>query len=105
MRKKELIDTIAAMQNKYTDLLWYARTNSENTIPAVNENGELIDIISQHIDRIETLYPIETEALAGEHGNWQHGFHSGIVAALRYVLTLDDLGKDQADEWFPELDS
>jgi hypothetical protein len=43
--------------------------------------------------------------LQSENGDWYHGFNSGMLAALRYVLTMDDLGIKQADEEFPMLDS
>ena len=60
------------------------------------------------MDRIEKEYPDEVNELNGlsaEHINWHHGFNSGMVAALRYILTMDDLGLEQADEEFPMLDS
>jgi hypothetical protein len=43
--------------------------------------------------------------LQSENADWQHGFNSGMVAALRYVLTMDDLGLEQANDEFPLLDS
>ena len=96
MNKKQLLETIVQQQNKYVDLLWYARSNPLNeSIEGVKENKE----------RIEELYPNEVKELQSENGDWQHGFNSGMVAALRYVLTMDDLGLDQADEEFPNLDS
>ena len=96
MNKKQLVENILQKQDKYVDLLWYARSGPENeSIKGVKENKE----------RIEELYPNEVKELQSENGDWSHGFHSGIVAALRYVLTMDDLGLEQADEEFPMLDS
>ena len=96
MNKKQLVENILQKQNKYVDLLWYARSKPENeSIKGVKENKE----------RIEKLYPNEVKELQSERGDWQHGFHSGMVAALRYVSTLDEFGKEQADEDFPMLDS
>jgi hypothetical protein len=96
MKKKELIENVITKETKYADLLWYARTSPEHiNIKGVKENKE----------RIEKLYPNEVTDLQSENGDWQHGFNSGMVAALRYVLTMDDLGKKQADEEFPMLDS
>ena len=96
MNKKQLIEEVVKKQNKYSDLIWYARSSSEHdNIPGVKENRE----------RIEGLYPYEVNELYIDDSNWQHGFHSGMVAALRYVLSMDELGLEQADEWFPELDS
>ena len=96
MNKKQLVENIIEKHDKYVDLLWYARSKPENeSIKGVKENKE----------RIEKLYPTEVKELQSERGDWSHGFHSGIVAALRYILTMDELGLDQADEEFPELDS
>jgi len=96
MNKKELLENLQQKHNKYSDLLWYARTSPEHiNIKGVKENKK----------RIEELYPNEVNELQSENSDWQHGFHSGMTAALRYILTMDELGLDQADEEFPELDS
>jgi hypothetical protein len=96
MKKKELIENLITKETKYTDLIWYARSRPENiNIKGVRENKE----------RIENSYPNEVTDLQSENGDWHHGFNSGMVAALRYVLTMDDLGKEQADDEFPMLDS
>ena len=99
MNKKQLIENAVEKLKKYEDLIWYARATPENYhIKGVKEN----------VDRIEKEYPDEVNELNGlsaEHINWHHGFNSGMVAALRYILTMDDLGLEQADEEFPMLDS
>jgi hypothetical protein len=99
MNKKQLLENIIEKHDKYVDLLWYVRTTPENyDIKGVKEN----------VDRIEKEYPGEVKELNGlsaEHTNWHHGFNSGMVAALRYILTMDESGLEQAKEWFPELDS
>ena len=96
MNKKQLLENIIEKHDKYVDPLWYARSKPENeSIKGVKENKE----------RIEKLYPSEVKDLQNERGDWSHGFNSGMVAALRYILTMDDLGLEQANEEFPELDS
>jgi len=99
MNKKQLVENVVEKLKKYDDLIWYARATPENYhIKGVKEN----------VDRIEKEYPDEVNELNGlsaEHINWHHGFNSGMVAALRYILTMDDLGLEQADEEFPMLDS
>jgi len=96
MTKKQLLETILHKQDKYVDLLWYARSKPENeSIKGVKENKE----------RIQKLYPNEVKKLQSERGDWQNGFHSGMVAGMRYILTMDDMGKEQADDEFPDLDS
>jgi hypothetical protein len=96
MKKKELIENVITKETKYTDLLWYARTSPDH----INIKG-----VKENKDRIEKLYPNEVTELNSENADWQHGFNSGMVAALRYVLTMDDLGLEQADDEFPMLDS
>ena len=96
MIKKELMENIIEKHKQYADLLWYARSSrKDNSITGVKENK----------NRIEGLYPEEVNDLQNEDGDWHHGFNSGMVAALRYILTMDDLGLEQADEEFPMLDS
>lgn len=96
MNKKQLLENILQKQDKYVDLLWYARSMPEHeSIKGVRENKE----------RVENLYPNEVKELQSERSDSQHGFNSGMVAALRYILTMDDLGLEQANEEFPELDS
>ena len=97
MTKKQLLENILKKEDKYARLLWYARSKKEH---------EGIEGVKEHKREIESLYPNEVERLKGaEWADWQHGFHSGMVAGLRYILTMDDLGKEQADEEFPMLDS
>ena len=53
----------------------------------------------------EKDYPDEIKNLQECEDNWQHGFNSGMLAGLRYTLTCFELGIEQANEWFPELDT
>ncbi len=96
MNKKQLLETILQKQDKYARLLWYARSKKDD---------ESIKGVKEHKKEIETLYPNEVKELQSENGEWQHGFHSGLVAGLRYITTMDEMGKEQADEEFPMLDS
>jgi len=96
MNKKQLLETIVQKHDKWVDLLWYARINPKNIdVAGVKENKE----------RIEKLYPTEVKELQSENGDWSHGFNSGMVACLRWIATIDEFGKEQADEEFPMLDS
>ena len=96
MNKKQLLEIILKKQNKYVDLLWYARCKPKHlSIPGVKDKKTMIEI----------HHKWEVDQLNGKDSDWQHGFHSGMVAALNYLLTCDDLGLDQADEEFPNLDS
>jgi len=97
MTKKELFETISEKEEMYFQLLWYVRSlGRNNEVPGVIEARE----------KVENDYPSEVKALLeDETGYWQQGFNSGMLACLRYINTLDELGKSQADEEFPELSS
>lgn len=97
MKKQEIITAVAEKENKYYDLVWYARKSQEdyNTKPKVKEN----------VDRIEKIYSTETDKLNSMNSDWAHGFNSGMLAGMRYVLSLYDMGKEQAEEEFPFLDT
>ena len=98
MRTKELEDIVAEKYNKYNELLWYARKRPEDL---------LVDSIAKQMKKVESNSPDEVSELQGENSDWQHGFHSGCNAAFSYILTCLDkeMGKETADEWFPDLDS
>ena len=97
MKKQEIITAVAEKESKYYDLVSYARKTQEqyDTYPLVKEL----------VDRLETEFPTETKQLQGNEGDWTHGFNSGMLAGMRYVLSLYDMGKEQADEEFPFLDT
>jgi hypothetical protein len=87
---------IQKMEHKYYQLVAYARKRPEDRkYPAVE----------RLIKEVEFLYEEEVSELKGIHGDWQHGFHSGALAAFRYMQTINDMGVDQADEEFPFLDT
>ena len=94
---ENLMVELNTKEEKYCDLVWYARSKPENfDIKGVKEN----------IERIQTEYPDETESLNSEdYGDWQHGFHSGCLAAFRYITLLIEEGKELAEQEFPDLDS
>lgn len=96
MKKKEIFDTVLKNEQKYFELVWYARSGKNNNIPAVLQNRV----------RIEKLYPVEIANLKDlESSDWNHGFNSGMLAAIRYFFDLDEMGIDSAEENFPLLDT
>jgi len=109
------------LENKYFDLVWYARCNPEKLL-----QDEIYEGLQQ-MKRIETTYPDEINI-----DDFQHGFNSGMLASIRLVKGLmtkqfieaqeieisDELyinekgiagfiydGFDDAIENFPELDT
>lgn len=97
MTKKELFEHIAQKEQMYYDLVWYARSKPEHrSIPEV----------AASIARIEAAYPAECERFNTDETHfWEHGFNSGMLAALRYVMSLDEVGTEFANDNFPELDT
>ncbi len=104
--KKEIKELVSTMEEKYFRLVWFAR-RSEESLLILSEDGIKENGIALHNFReVQTLYPKETTNLMSqEHGDWEHGFNSGMLAGMRYVLTLMEEGKEQAEEEFPFLDT
>ena len=89
------------VHKKFLDLVWYARSNPasdtdywETINPKIREGAFNAQM------RVEEDYPDEVSALRGDHPDWQHGFNSGCLATVRYILDLME-GGDGGD--FPEL--
>jgi len=99
MNQKERKKIISEIEKKYFDLVWYARKD-------VNKLTRT-DILKK-IESIEDKYPEETNSLnIPEEADWSHGFNSGMLAGMRFVLSLMDKreGYEIAIEEFPFLDT
>lgn len=94
---KETKEYIKELEQKYFELVWFMR-NREYKSPKL-------------LREVEDKYPKETTALLSDDGGcyWEHGFNSGCLAMLRFILTATDRSKfaglKQAKEDFPELDT
>jgi hypothetical protein len=97
MTKNEIIAEVQKFESKYFDLVWLARSSPKNDhIKGVVENRK----------RITELYSEEVKELLDEDaGEWNHGFNSGMLAGMRYVLGMAAYGKEDAEENFPFLDT
>ncbi|MFM2392993.1 MAG: hypothetical protein RLZZ546_975 [Bacteroidota bacterium] len=97
MKTHEILEAVVEKEDKYFDLVAYARKSPEmyETIPKVKEM----------VDKIRELYPAEVADLGGKDSDWTHGFNSGMLAGMRYVLTLFSEDKETAEEDFPFLDT
>jgi hypothetical protein len=93
---ERILEAIQKMEKKYFNLVWYARKRPEDFY-----NPEIIKPIKE----VEFLYEQDVNDLKGEAGDWHHGFNSGALAALRYMLTITDFGIESAEEEFPFLDT
>ena len=109
--KQNVHDHLQEMMGKYLDLVWYARKAPlddqeywEGTPDYIKQGA------GNSMARVEEMFPDEIDELKSEHSDWAHGFNSGMLAALRFVLTAecDDEscgGLSNAIEVFPELDT
>lgn len=97
MTKVLLLAEVKKMENKYFDLVCYARSSPKNnSIQGVLENRT----------RIEKTYPDEVIKLQSRaDSGWSHGFNSGMLAGMRYVMDLLTEGIEEAEDLFPDLDS
>ena len=106
-------------EEKFEKLVWYARSPHKDVIHEVYK-GRPEHIIQGALNsqaKVEEQYPEEIDAF-DENPDWQHGFNSGCLAAMRYVITalypyeVEDEeeggtftvgGLEDAKEFFPEL--
>jgi hypothetical protein len=95
MNKSDAMIELLAKEKKYCDLVWFARSNPNEKVGAAGRR------------RVIKLHPAEVARLQGEHSDWEHGFNSGCLAALRYAIGM--LGTKTETEMairdFPFLDT
>jgi hypothetical protein len=104
---KQFEDDFAEFQEKYFKLVWYARSHPD------------CEVAKNPQSRVEEMYPDELDDLR-DAPDWNHGFNSGCLATMRYVMTAlfpfdipDEEnggtftvgGLDDAKEEFPMLDT
>ena len=98
----DVLEQIGKKADKAERLVWYARKEPSdspfwNSVPEDIKTGAL-----NAAAQVRELFPDETDALRGESGDWEHGFNSGVLAALRFVLHAA-ADPEEAEECFPDL--
>ena len=84
---------INTLEQKYFDLVWAARKPHPEDIEGLkeyfNETPDSIILGSRMgVLKVHQKYPDEMERLScPESGDWEHGFNSGILAAMRFLQT------------------
>lgn len=97
--------TLLEMEEKYFRLVWWARRFPEDhPYWDATEEGIRKGVFISMM-KVEKKYPEETHDLFNDDTNWHHGFNSGALAALRYVMTLTEEGEEAAMDEFPMLDT
>ena len=119
------LTAIAEMEKKYFDLVWYARKAPKDDKEYWDKTpAEIRECAFKVMDEVEKKYPREVELLSKETAysspDWEHGFNSGVLAAMRFVYTaFDDTteimeetgeevcfgGVENAFDTFPQLDT
>jgi hypothetical protein len=94
--EKKLVEKIKNLENKYFDLVWYSRTSQK----MIDENI----IIRKKVNEILKKYPTDI-LLLKECGDWTHGFNSGSLSGMRYVLDLIYEGEEFSEQIYPNLDT
>ena len=97
MTYREVFEEVKKQEEKYFDLVWYARKTDLDFI----QHKEVRD----HCRRIEEQYPIESSNLNQENSSWHHGFNSGMLAGMRMILEMKRSDAQQAIDDFPFLDT
>ena len=103
---EEAIKSLMAMESQCTDLVWYSRSQPSSDTEYWNSVPEDIRIGALNSQaKVEEKYVEEIEALKGPDGTWNHGFLSGQLASIRYILTALSEDVSTADDEFPMLDT
>jgi hypothetical protein len=117
---KAFMELLSSMEEKYCDLVWYARKPTEGIGKIWEDNDwykdldeETVENIRKSVKEIAEAFPGETMSLSLEYrlsngSDWQHGFNSGMLAFTRLLSGLADeeeANRKGSVDWFPELDS
>ena len=119
---EKCIDALHEFQEKYHDLVWYARSNPITDTEYWNKvPQEIREGAFSAQSRIEDDFPHEVYELNhSSDSDWKHGFNSGCLSTIRFVLTsMSDAmhedpetkemfcisGVETALYTFPELDT
>ena len=94
------------LEQKYFKLVWYARkppvSNTEfwDALPAdIKEGAQKV------LKEVEEKYPTEcTNLRCPIHGDWEHGFNSGMLAAMRLLRRNVKISQKCMSE-FPNCDT
>ena len=97
--KEDVKKAMQDIHGKYLDLVWYARSGNNIDHPV---HGSAVIKSRAKTDQ---KYSDDTNELHKCDSNWQHGFNSGMLACVRYLWSIEELGKQLAKESFPELDT
>ena len=95
MKRSEVEARLKELQDKYFDLVWFARHRPNEEVGA------------EAALKIWRKWEAECTRLTEDTTNWEHGFNSGCLAAFRLALGLMGNATDvqMAEDDFPFLDT
>lgn len=100
---------IDELHTKYSKLVWYARSHPANDVEYWKDRPEAIRSKAFSAQsRVEEDYHDDVIELTECDDNWQHGFNSGMLAAIRYMQYIqsdDPMTQQFAIDNFPDLDT
>ena len=97
---EELLKAFQTFERKYHDLVWYARSRPRHMMEADGTPEHIIQGALNGQARKEEMYPDEIDSLnCPDCGSFWHGFNSGCLAAMRFVLMA------MSKEVFPDEES
>lgn len=120
---EKLEEYFGEFMEKYCSLVWYARSRPRADMEASGTPESIIQGALNSQSKVEEAYVDEINELRSDSGDWSHGFNSGALATMRYVMTamrnetyldeesdnLNDTftvgGIEDAKEEFPMLDT
>ena len=98
-------DLLKSFEEKYSTLVWYARKHPKDDPSWDDVPADIMKGAFDAMDDAESTYPEDIEDLAGRDGDWHHGFNSGVLAAIRLIMTAKNESVEAAVDNFPELDT
>jgi len=90
----DMLRALSEMREKYLDLVWYARSSPRDRDAARRRAA------------VKTVYPQEVAELSNPvSGDFHYGFHSGVLAGLRFVAAAMTEGVEAAKAKFADLNT
>ena len=100
----DITEHLQELFKKYMDLVWYAQSHPSSDVEFwKGVPQEIMDGAFRGQMRVEEDYPDEVSKLRTDDTNWEHGFNSGMLAALNYVATASRSYKcndDDEEFWY-----
>ena len=104
IKQHDIKEFMQTQTEKYLDLVWYARSHPASDVEYWSKIPKSIkDGAFRGQMRVEENYPDEVSALRDSNSNWQHGFNSGMLAALNLIATAQcsyEVTEDGETFWF-----